>query len=202
MASDEHLDVIPETEVERVENAVGIGHGAWDMVDPREIILEAQRPLADEITRLRQTIRDREAEILRLRTHEMRIAHFLDSKQTQEERTAFNAAPQAEWEEGSKQIDRAMAAVDAFGGVEAMERLRNAAFVLAAPAFRSAVGRRSYVTATVSAAIADIIPHLSTGEAELMAKEIETAIEQGLAGDQMDADVWSKLARMLREERR
>jgi hypothetical protein len=60
-------------------------------------------------------------------------------------------------------------------------------------AFRYALGRRTYITSTVSDVIRGAWPHLSPGDRALIQREIRQAIDQGRAGMECDIKSWQKV---------
>jgi len=71
--------------------------------------------------------------------------------------------------------------------------------ILAFSAFRYALGRKTYITASVSHILMAQAEHLEDNTRQLIIREIKGSIERGEAGMSMDADEWSYLAKYLEE---
>lgn len=64
-------------------------------------------------------------------------------------------------------------------------------------AFRYALGRRSYSSDTMSHVICVNWSEFSDHDKQLFIREINQAIEQGLAGDECDVNTWSIVLDMV-----
>ena len=60
-------------------------------------------------------------------------------------------------------------------------------------ALRYALGRSTYSVYTVCQVINHAWPDLSTGERELIKREVRNAIKGGIVGMEMDAEEWSQI---------
>ena len=67
-------------------------------------------------------------------------------------------------------------------------------------AFRYALGRRSYMPSLVADWIKEHWSQIDATNRELIAREIEQALERGEAGDRMDEDVWRALSKWIEEQ--
>lgn len=76
----------------------------------------------------------------------------------------------------------------------------NLLFALGCSALRYALPRRSYAGGMVADAITERLALFGVNDLTRMAREIDEAIRDDLAGDAPDVARWERLARDLREE--